>query len=252
MKFSVLAAAAAIAVYASAGNAAVYTFDFTDNGHTGWKSTFSVESEEDSTVKVDVTAATYSGDKKTIYFDDSRAATWQGYGLGVCGNWSTNWKKCLDWDHRVDGMSDNDLAIFTLDNPLALHSIKFGSFDAFTEVEKEWVCTKQSKWGWGCKDGYFNITKETFYDSFDLFIDLGGGLVYQLSDLVAGTVSFDGSLVSNMFGIGASGKYDAFKIKEIVFKHDDTPPPVIPLPAAGWLLIAGLGGLAALRRKKAA
>jgi hypothetical protein len=30
------------------------------------------------------------------------------------------------------------------------------------------------------------------------------------------------------------------------------PPSVIPLPAAGWLLLAGVGGLAAMRRKKAA
>jgi hypothetical protein len=32
----------------------------------------------------------------------------------------------------------------------------------------------------------------------------------------------------------------------------ETPPPPIPLPAAGWLLLAGVGGLAAMRRKKTA
>ena len=30
---------------------------------------------------------------------------------------------------------------------------------------------------------------------------------------------------------------------------DDGDPSVVPLPAAGWLLLAGLGGLAALRRR---
>jgi hypothetical protein len=35
-------------------------------------------------------------------------------------------------------------------------------------------------------------------------------------------------------------------------KLADTPVNVIPLPAAGWLLLAGVGGLAAMRRKKAA
>jgi hypothetical protein len=35
-------------------------------------------------------------------------------------------------------------------------------------------------------------------------------------------------------------------------RDGDTPPPVVPLPAAGWLLIAGIGGLAALRQRKRA
>jgi hypothetical protein len=32
--------------------------------------------------------------------------------------------------------------------------------------------------------------------------------------------------------------------------RDVPPPPAIPLPAAGWMMIAGLGALAALRRRK--
>ena len=29
-----------------------------------------------------------------------------------------------------------------------------------------------------------------------------------------------------------------------------TPPSVVPLPAAGWMLIAGVAGLGAMRRRK--
>jgi hypothetical protein len=36
-----------------------------------------------------------------------------------------------------------------------------------------------------------------------------------------------------------------------VFTAGDQPG-VVPLPAAGWLLLAGVGGLAAMRRKKSA
>ncbi|MGI1661249.1 VPLPA-CTERM sorting domain-containing protein [Palleronia sp. KMU-117] len=249
MKIVCGVAAAALYLSACAASAATYTFNFADNGNTGWQSTFSVGSDEVPSVEVDVTAATYSGDKKTIHYDDSRAATWQGFGLGVCGDWSTYRDKCKDENHRIDGMDNNDLAIFTLDSALALHSIKFGSFNPYTKVEWEWTCVLRGRHG-GCWDWDAEKVTTTFYDSFDLFIDLGGGLSYQLSDLVAGMVTFDDLLVSDVFGIGASGKYDAFKIKEIVFK--DAPPNVIPLPAAGWLLVAGLGGLAAMRRKKTA
>lgn len=41
------------------------------------------------------------------------------------------------------------------------------------------------------------------------------------------------------------------RIDNIVVPDPVEPPPV-PVPAAGWLLMAGLGGLAAVRRRKAA
>ncbi len=43
------------------------------------------------------------------------------------------------------------------------------------------------------------------------------------------------------------------KVGEIISQPPTTPGTnVVPLPAAGWMLIAGLGGLAAMRRRKAA
>src|SRR6056297_1010741 len=49
----------------------------------------------------------------------------------------------------------------------------------------------------------------------------------------------------SVFGVGAYTHSSDFKIKKIHYE-------VVPLPAAGWLLLAGIGGLAALKRRKRA
>ncbi|ARC89190.1 hypothetical protein B5V46_11505 [Rhodovulum sp. MB263] len=77
-------------------------------------------------------------------------------------------------------------------------------------------------------------------DSFDLFVDgvlvspeeRSGPNPYPLSGLTGTSISF-----------GADGWTDSYKLASI------TVAPV-PVPAAGLMLLGGLGGLAALRRKK--
>lgn len=72
----------------------------------------------------------------------------------------------------------------------------------------------------------------------------------ELDNSFYASYTFGSDWTSNMFGIGAAGNGDAFKIKAIQVSYDDTP--AVPLPAAGWLLLGAFGGVGALRRKRAA
>ncbi len=84
-----------------------------------------------------------------------------------------------------------------------------------------------------------------FFDSFDfdvlatdLDISAFFDQTFALRGQTVGPAPNGGQDSSKQFGVAGSGP--------------DTPPAPVPLPAAGWLLLAGLGGLAAARRKRAA
>jgi glycerophosphoryl diester phosphodiesterase len=57
-------------------------------------------------------------------------------------------------------------------------------------------------------------------------------------------------LVARMIAAGVDGFFTDYTDRALASVIAQTPAPV-PLPAAGWLLIAGLGGLVALRRRAA-
>jgi hypothetical protein len=95
------------------------------------------------------------------------------------------------------------------------------------------------KGGAGGRDGQFFAAY--LLTAADIAANLAGGNL-------SGTFN-----MSAFTGLIGNGDQTPALSNATLFKREgDTPPPVVPLPAAGWLLIAGIGGLAALKRKKRA
>ena len=137
--------------------------------------------------------------------------------------------------HQVDGNKTNEAVVIKFDQKVKLISAKFS---------------------------YVNgPSKNSDGDDIDIFVeDLSnlGNLIYDSGewDIHSGNNPFNFedqlgyALIGSLFGLGADGKNDAWKLKAItVAKHI----PEIPVPAALPLFLAGLGtiGWAKKRRKSA-
>lgn len=143
-------------------------------------------------------------------------------GLGVCGTWVVgNTGNCAG--PLLDGgagVNDNELLKFSFSKSVELVSIAFRQNDQ--------------------------------NDPFDLF--LGEPLVFQAAYPMPGPPSrvytfAEPYFVGSVFGIGLQGNSDQGRIAGFTVRYT---PAVVPLPAAGFLLIGALGGLAALRRRRRA
>jgi hypothetical protein len=78
-----------------------------------------------------------------------------------------------------------------------------------------------------------------------------GNMQYTLT-LEGLVTSLDGAIITSFFTPENSQNSAMFRAR-IDAQPINPPPPVVPLPAAGWLLIAGVGGLVvAARRKRSA
>lgn len=80
-------------------------------------------------------------------------------------------------------------------------------------------------------------------DSFDFFVD---GVLYPPEERTDDPFQPNPAIKGTIFSFGADAINDKFRLKRA--KVEKMAP--IPLPAAGWMLLAGLGGLAAMRRRK--
>ncbi len=75
-------------------------------------------------------------------------------------------------------------------------------------------------------------------DNYQLFFD-------GVSQGTFNSNSYVGSTLLTSFAVEATQQNDNFRVRSITY----TPAPV-PLPAAGWMLLAGIGGIAAMKRRK--
>ncbi len=111
---------------------------------------------------------------------------------------------------------------------------------------------------------YFSLVD--WDDDFSFTMVDGGqaGAFYQNVDIAGhgyGYYDFSKEWTGTMFGIGAADStcytwgraydcdnWDNFKLKGVKVSYEDISP--VPLPAAGWMLIAAIGGIGLMRRRK--
>lgn len=131
--------------------------------------------------------------------------------------------------HQVDGLGRNEFLKLAFSPSITLKKLQFTYADKHDEFS--FYTMGASGWqyvgdGNACQSG----------------ISCG-------NNATAHWFTFAGTYTGSYFLLGATGAFDAWKLKGVKVDYE---PEVIPLPAAGWLLLGGLGGLAAIKRRRKA
>ena len=218
-----IAATAFLTLVASAATAAEIRFDtykaWTTGTHTYSNGTESVTAE----------AKNYDATFLTNLSGNPYLGSWSGSsgGIGICsGTLDSGTGGCANDQHKVDGDSGNEIVLLDFGSLVVkLTSITFAYADSYDKFD------------------VFAFANGTGAAATDFDVDQPmtcGGSVCTQTNFAIDTGS--------IFGIGAFFDDSQWKLQAITF--DIIPTTEVPLPAAGWMLLAGLGGLAAAKRRK--
>lgn len=200
-----------VAASLSAAQAATETYSFLDDYAGTYYASKDFTSNMGHTVTV--AAGTYGASISGGAEGPAMVGQWTGYGLGVCsvGGGSVG----CDDKHFVEGAGSHEFLTFSFAREVTIELIQFKDLG----------------------DNFFDLTLADGTDLRDR--------TYTAAGVFQSTIDAMG----NMFALGAFNWTSGFKVQSITVSYDE--PSEVPLPAAGWLLIAGLGGLAAMKRRSA-
>ena len=215
---TLFATCAVVALSAGAASAAPIQFDlFSNPSQTGFDS-FSLDAGG-----VNLTVSSIScGDKHGPNAESCRSEETDRWtrGVGV--------KNSRGDSHQVDGRWRNEYVVLSFDQAVTLDGAAFTYFSKWDRVN---LYTENGS-------GY------AYEERFNAFDSANG-----FSNASIHTYSFTTPYTGTTFVFGATGYNDSWKFNAVSVTVPAMQTTPVPLPAAGWMLLAGLGGIAAVRRK---
>lgn len=223
---AILAAAAAVGLSTATAMAATVptTFDLSGVGGSKDSHSFRVDG-----LDLTVTAHKHTGG---VLGEQIKVGQW-GTGLGASHG--------HDSSHLVDGFGTQEMVIFSFSERVQVHAVAVSYFDPWDDIEI--ASYAEAPFSGGLLLGSSASDVALVEDSCHFRCN---GRSNDHGITAVGKIP---AMSSRVFGVGADGWFDDFKISGLTV----TPQiATMPLPAGAWMLLAALAVLLVLRWRKAA